>query len=114
MKDQDLKSLAHLISGQSRIDNKVIDYIIKKLNMSDLRLFKKYLDQEITKKKLFVKVASDSSYVRENIEELFPNRDIEVAEDESLGGGIYIVDNDNHYDLSIRNKIDSIIESLKN
>ncbi len=114
MKAQDLKQLAILISEQKHIDNKVLDYIMKKLQLTDLRLFKKYLDQEIIKKKIFVETATVSQGLQTDLQHLFPDKVIEITENQSLGAGLKIVDQDNHYDLSVRNRIDSIIESLKN
>jgi F0F1-type ATP synthase delta subunit len=114
MRTQDLKQLAILISEQKHIDNKVLDYIMKKLQLSDLKLFKKYLDQEITKKKIFVETATDSKALQSDLQHIFPDKVIEISKNESLGAGLKIVDQDNHYDLSVRNRIDQIIENLKN
>ena len=43
MKTQNLKQLAVLIAEQKSVDNKVIDYIMKRLSLAELKLFKKYL-----------------------------------------------------------------------
>ena len=114
MKAQDILQFAILVSKEKSVDNKVIDYIMDKLNISDLKLFKHYLIQEVNKNKIFVQTAIESESLRSEIQKLFPNREVEIERNKSLGAGIYVIDQDNHYDLSMKNKIDQIIDNLKN
>lgn len=96
-------------------DEKKVEEIAKYLNRKELKEFISELSDQKNKSTVFVDTAkpidNQESY-RERLQQLFPNKKIEFRVDPTLILGMRITDNDNVYQMNLRDSLQRIQKHL--
>lgn len=108
-----IDKLVKLSYTQGELNSRKVFEIAEKLSKTHLRKYIKALKVFEGKNNLVVTTSfidgQSQLKLREDLKNKFPNKNIIVSEDESLIGGVQIVNDDNIYELSIREAFQDII-----
>jgi len=95
------------------LDSGKVDTISKKLNKHDLKAYIRALKLLEQQKKVFVVIPKSNLYNIVDLKKLFSNKDIVFQEDSTLLLGIKILDNDMVYEMSLKDRLNDIIEKVE-
>lgn len=109
MSKKQIKQLAIQSYTKNNLDSKKIKLIASRLSRSDLRTYVKFLKTYENQKKVTVFMPMSVVKNGKEFSKIFPNKKIIFETDPSLLVGLKVVDNDNVYELSLKN----ILEDLK-
>lgn len=115
MKKGFIKKLAEESFTNKNLDKKKTDRISVKLSRQDLKQYVKDLKNIENRRTVIVTVPSDNgaSKIRDMFAKIYPAKRIIVNVDESLIGGIKVVDFDNEYELSLKSFLENSMEYVK-
>ena len=114
MNKEELVKIARAILKKDKIDKKLAAELIKNLKRQDLSMFQRVMQRLYNQKT--VKVISQeplSQALKKSLTARFADKEV-VFENEEIGDGIKIINNDTIIDLTIENYVDNTIQSLKN
>ena len=114
MNRQTLKQLvmeSHSESGE--LDAEKINKIADLLSKKELRLYIKALKNWDKQTKIMIDVPSEDTFNLDELKELFPNKRFMVSVDPSLMLGMRLQDNDDVFELSLKNTLDKITEHIE-
>ncbi len=110
-----IKKLAELSFTKNDLDPKKVNLIKKYLKRKDSRNYIKELSRIINKKTLIVtSVLSLNEEDRKKISSLFPGKKITYNIDRSLMMGVRIIEDDNIYELNLKNTLENIAAHIIN
>ena len=111
-----LKQLAGASFRRNKLDSERVRFISKKLKRSDLKTYIRYLKRADEENTVRIFISSDSKSlereIRKMFEKIYPNKEIEIGEDESLIAGIKILDGDIVYELNLRDVFNKALTHL--
>lgn len=93
------------------LDEKKVMRVAIQLSRHDLKRYIRALKAIERKNMLFVRIPNKKRYAQ-TLEDVFRGRNIIVDEDPELLMGIRITDDDMVYDMSLENKLNTILEDL--
>lgn len=96
------------------LDAKKVEEISERLDRQDLKAYIRALKLMEQKKKIYIAMPKASVYntSKKTIENLFPDKEFVFEEDPSLLLGIRVLDNDMVYEMSLRERLDSILDEV--
>lgn len=113
MNKKQIKQLAIQSYTKDNLDSKKVRLIANRLTRSELRTYVKFLKSYENQKK--VTVFTPKSVVNNrNFSKIFPNKKIVFETDPSLLVGLRVVDNDNVYELSLKNTLEDLKSHINN
>jgi F0F1-type ATP synthase delta subunit len=115
MIDKKIKQLVNLSYTNDKLDEVKVKKIANKLKYSDLKRYIRYIKDTEKRKSVIVYLSEDikDKQLELEIKKKFTNKRIIFKVDKSLLAGIKIVDFDNIYDFSLKNKLDNIAYFIK-
>lgn len=115
MNKQQIVKLVGLTFVHGEIDENVAIYVLQKLNKNELKIYSRYLKNEIEKNKVIITTSEKlSTEDTKKFKDFFPGKNVFFETDAALGGGIKVKTQNDIIDLSIKNYIDNTINSVKN
>ncbi len=108
-----LKQLIDLSFVKNKLEEKTVGRIASLLQRSDLKLYLKGLKKRERSLTVFVDIATEVRDIEEKFKDIFPNRKIGLNVDSALLLGARITDNDNVFELSLKNSLDKITSYLQ-
>jgi len=89
--------------------NKIVDLLTKK----ELRLYIKALKNWEKKNKITIEVADKTGFDLSGFEDLFPDKKMVVTVDPSLMLGLRLQNNDDIFEMSLKNTLEKITEHIE-
>lgn len=114
MTNKKIRQLANLSYLKYKLDEKKVKKISYNLSRKDLKEYIKILKMLEKKKSVTVVLPStvNDRELENNLREIFRGKKIIYKVDKDIIAGIKILDQDNVYDFSLTNKLDSIIANI--
>jgi F0F1-type ATP synthase delta subunit len=110
-----LKQLLLVSYKNGELDNSVVSEIADRLTRSELKIYIRALKNAEKIKNVYVETPfSLSNDLSKDLKDLFPDKRIVFEDNPTLLVGTRITVNDDVYNLSLKNTLDSIIESIEN
>lgn len=103
-----LKQLINLSFVNNKLEEQTVGRIASLLKRSDLKLYLKGLKKKERSLTVFVNLAIEVKNIKDKFKNIFPDRKIDLNIDPSLLLGLRIIDNDNVFELSLKNSLDKI------
>lgn len=96
------------------LDAKIVDEIAKRLDRQDLKAYVRALKLMEQKKKIYIAMPKASVYntSKKTLESLFPTKDLIFEEDPTLLLGMRLIDNDMVYEMSLKERLESILDEV--
>jgi len=113
MSKQLLKQLINFSFVNNKLDENIVKKISTLLNRSQLKLYLKSLRKKEEKLSVFVDIAIKSENTEKKFKNIFPNRKILLRIDPELLLGARITDDDNVFELSLKNTLDKITSYIE-
>ncbi|HEX7042734.1 MAG TPA: hypothetical protein VF189_05785 [Patescibacteria group bacterium] len=111
------KYISQLVSAsytKEKLDKGKVERIVKLLNRSELKLYIRGL-KLVEKTKTISLVLPDTKLyntTKKVWENKFKGKKINVSEDKSLLLGVKVIDNDNVYDMSLKNNLSEFVDTI--
>lgn len=112
------KRFLHQLVLTSYINNhlnaKKVDAIAASLTRHDLKAYIRALKLLEQQNRISVALPKANLYneVRKNLEKLFPNKQLVLEENPSLLLGMQLIDNDMVYEMSLRDRLEEIVDQI--
>lgn len=113
MNRQTLKQLVIGSYSNGDLDAKKINKIADLLTKNELRLYIKALKNWEKQNKIIIEVPADGRLNVEELQDVFPDKKLVITIDPSLLLGMRLTDNDDLYEMSLRNSLEKITEHIK-
>lgn len=111
-KNKILKKIAISLIREKKIDKETIKTLLS-LDKESLKAVLFFYKALLSKQRVYVASASPlSKELIKELEEIYPDREIQITIDESLGAGIKIEKDDTITDFTFKKSITDIIEDL--
>jgi len=108
-----LKQLIDLSFVNNKLNQKRVERIVRLLSRNELKFYLKGLKKRERELSVFIDNAMKTVGIDEMFKSIFPNRKIVVNINPSLLLGLRITDNDNVFELSLKNSLDKITSYLE-
>ena len=114
MNNTQLKQLAEMTVQDGQVNRTVAEFVMTKLNRTQLKTYVMYLKNELIKDKVNVKTSEMIDQETEKqFQSLFAEKELQFETDEALGAGIYVKAGDTIIDLTMKNYINQTVNQLK-
>ena len=113
MNRQTLKQLVIGSYSGGDLDPKKVNKIADLLSKNELRLYIKALKNWEKQNKITIEVPSDGGFSLEELQDVFPDKKLVINVDPSLLLGMRLTDNDDLYEMSLKNSLEKITEHIK-
>jgi F0F1-type ATP synthase delta subunit len=112
MRKTDIKKIANASFTREKLDEVKVKKVAKQLKREDLKVYIRELKDIESRKTVQITVPSEEglSEMKRYFTKLYPDKKLLFGIDETLIGGIRVVDYDNIYELSIKNFLEGSIE----
>ncbi len=112
MKKTDIKHVANASFTKDKLDEAKVKKVSKQLKRADLKVYIRELKDIESKKTVQITVPNEEGLLemRKYFMKLYPDKKLLFGIDESLIGGIRVIDYDNIYELSIKNFLENSVE----
>ncbi|MGA2480262.1 MAG: F0F1 ATP synthase subunit delta [Spirochaetia bacterium] len=105
--------VALALTPEGEVRDEVAARLLEQLNRSQLKEFLAALQREMRRRQVHVTLAGKAdAKVGTSLAKSYPGRELSVAQDAALGGGVRISAGDDIVDASMRGYIREIIEKL--
>lgn len=96
------------------LNAKRVDEITKRLDKQDLKAYIRALKLIEQQKKIYVAMPKANVYntSKKTLESLFPDKEFIFEEDPSLLLGMRLIDNDMVYEMSLKERLNSILDEV--
>lgn len=96
------------------LDAKKVEEISERLSRQDLKAYIRALKLMEQQKKIYIAMPNASVYntSKKTIESIFPDKELIFEEDPSLLLGVRVLDNDMVYEMSLKERLDSILDEV--
>lgn len=111
--DYDVKKLTQISLENGKINSEVAEFVMTKFTKKNLKIYKKYLTKEISRQTVVVKTANVDFDLEKKLKEHFAQKQIIIFEDNSLGAGMRIQQDDIIIDLTVKNMIHTTVKNVK-
>jgi len=114
MTRKQIKKLVVASYTRDALDSKRVNRIVKLLTRSELKEYIKGIRNQERSRTLFAfapKVSAKEN-LKKVLKKLFPDKRIEVKEDQSIIAGVRIVNSDNVYDFNLRNNLENLVSYI--
>ncbi len=110
MTQKDIKALVVASYKKDQLNESAIARIAKVLSRKDLKAYIRALKLEEKKRKIYIALPSKSVYntSKKSLEKIFKDKELVFQEDPTLLLGLKLVDNDTVYDMSLKNRLQTI------
>jgi F0F1-type ATP synthase delta subunit len=110
-----LKQVVLISYKNGNLDNSVVSQVADKLSRQDLKQYIKALKNAEKLRNVYVESPFEmSKNLNETIKNTFPDKKIVNIKNQSLLVGTKIVYNDDVFEMSLKNSLDSIVENIEN
>jgi len=113
MNRQKLKQLVMQSYTDGELDAKKVNKIADLLTKTELKLYIRALKNWERQNQVFVDVPFDDVGLMDDFIDLFPGKKMTVNTDPSLLLGMRVTDNDDVYELSLKNALNKITEHIE-
>lgn len=107
-----LKQLVLESYTEGELDTKKVNKIADLLSKKELRLYIRALKNWERQHEIILEVPSETDMKIEEFKKLFPDKKIVINVDPELMLGLRLQDNDDIYELSLKNSLDKITEHI--
>ncbi len=113
--DKELRNIAYAIVAQQIVDKKKMNALIERLSVEELRTFVKYLKDALARNTITVTAAAEASdEIKKFFDTKYKDKRVLYQKDESIGGGLVVKIEDDVYDYSVKNYIETTVNTLQN
>lgn len=113
MNRQTLKQLVIGSYSNGDLDAKKVNKIADLLTKNELRLYIKALKNWEKQNMITIEIPQDGGFSLDELQDVFPDKKLVVNVDPSLLLGMRLTDNDDLYEMSLRNSLEKITEHIK-
>lgn len=109
--------LQHIVLAsytKEKLDEKKVNAISKLLSRADLKAYIRALQLLEQQKKINIAMPKASVYntSKKDLQKIFAGKELVFTEDPSLLLGLQIVDNDMVYEMSLKNRLETILDQV--
>lgn len=113
MNRQTLKQLVISSYSNGDLDAKKVNKIAGLLSKPEMKLYIRALKNWEKQNKITIEVANDGGFNVEELQDVFPDKKLVINVDSSLLLGMRLTDNDDLYEMSLKNSLEKITEHIK-
>ncbi|HET9947129.1 MAG TPA: hypothetical protein VFQ63_03635 [Patescibacteria group bacterium] len=115
MKRNLLKDLVAASYTKDKLNEERVMDIAAHLDRKELKAYIRALRLEEKKHKIYIALPSLSGYntSKKTLASMYPDKELVIEEDPNLLLGVRIQDNDMVYEMSLQNRLDSIIDEIE-
>lgn len=102
--------------SDKKLDARKVDTISGRLDTHDLKAYIRALKLMEQQKKVYIAMPKANVYntSKKTLEHIFPDKELIFAEDPSLLLGLRLIDNDMVYDMSLKSKLENVLDEVDN
>jgi len=113
MNRQTLKQLVLESYSEGDLDAQKVNKIADLLSRDELRLYIRSLKNWEKQNKIILQVPNDTGVRMKDLQDIFPGKKISLSLDPSLLIGMRLQNNDDTFEMSLKNTLDKITEHIE-